>query len=121
CQNWLCSGFLSISIGGRKGNKEIFFPCRCKQKQVIKKETLVLLRLPFSVFLLPVLLFAWSLSPERNPLTALLVFFILHLLVYPASNGYNSYHDKDTGSIGGLKAPPQPKEELLWLVTAMDI
>jgi hypothetical protein len=29
------------------------------------------------------------------------VFVILHLLLYPASNGFNSYHDRDTGPVGG--------------------
>jgi hypothetical protein len=41
-------------------------------------------------------------------------FVIIHLLVYPASNGYNSYFDKDEGSIGGLKNPP-PVNRLLFV------
>ncbi len=48
------------------------------------------------------------------------VFVILHLLVYPASNGYNSYYDRDEGSIGGLKAPPPVTPELLHLVWLCD-
>nr|GFC50206.1 hypothetical protein [Tanacetum cinerariifolium] len=48
------------------------------------------------------------------------VFGILHLLVYPASNGYNSFYDKDEGSIGGLKAPPKVTPELLHLVWLFD-
>ena len=36
-----------------------------------------------------------------------LVFFIWHFLAFPASNGYNSYFDKDEESIGLLKKPPK--------------
>ncbi len=71
------------------------------------KSTVKHLRFPFSFFLLPVYLFALSQAPEIDPWNALLVFIILHLLVYPSSNGYNSYEDKDEGSIGGLKSPPR--------------
>lgn len=87
---------------------------------MIKKETLILLRIPFSVFLLPVFLFAWSQAPNADLLEIIGVFAILHMLVYPASNGYNSYHDRDTGSIGGLKSPPQATKELFKVVNAMD-
>jgi 4-hydroxybenzoate polyprenyltransferase len=76
-----------------------------------------LLRLPFSLFLMPV--FWFGLSALREPFSwgrAAAVFAILHLLVYPASNGYNSYYDRDEGSIGGLKAPPPVTPELLHLV-----
>ncbi|RZK13603.1 MAG: prenyltransferase, partial [Hymenobacter sp.] len=48
------------------------------------------------------------------------VFVILHLLVYPASNGYNSFYDKDEDSIGGLKTPPKVTPELLHLVYLFD-
>ena len=48
-------------------------------------------------------------------------FVILHLLVYPASNGYNSYFDKDENSIGGLKNPPKVSKELYSVSIAMDI
>lgn len=88
---------------------------------MIKKETLILLRIPFSVFLLPVFLFAWSQAPQAGLMQLIGVFAILHLLVYPASNGYNSYHDRDTESIGGLKSPPLATKELFRLVNVMDI
>ena len=35
----------------------------------------------------------------------IMLFIILHLLVYPSSNGYNSLMDKDEGSIAGVKDP----------------
>jgi 1,4-dihydroxy-2-naphthoate polyprenyltransferase len=51
---------------------------------------------------------------------ALLVFVILHLLVYPASNGYNSYMDRDETPIGGLKNPLQPTTQLFYATVIMD-
>ena len=45
----------------------------------------------------------------------LLVFLSLHLFLYPSSNGYNSYFDKDEESIGGLKHPPKVTKNLyIW-------
>lgn len=87
---------------------------------MLKKSTLLHLRIPFSIFLMPVYLFALALSPAPQPWEALLVFFILHLLVYPASNGYNSYYDRDTGPIGGLEHPPQVSRELYFVSLALD-
>ena len=37
------------------------------------------------------------------------------------SNGYNSYMDRDTGSIGGLEKPPLPSQSLFYLSIIMDI
>src|SRR5439155_11041998 len=44
-----------------------------------------------------------------------------NLLVYPASNGYNSYMDRDEGPVGGLEKPPQPSQELSRIVLWMDL
>jgi 1,4-dihydroxy-2-naphthoate octaprenyltransferase len=49
------------------------------------------------------------------------VFLILHLLVYPSSNGYNSYMDRDTTPIGGLKNPLQPTKQLYVVSVCMDM
>lgn len=76
---------------------------------------LILLRIPFSFYLLPVFLFAVSFAPSINIERTIHLFIILHLLVYPASNGFNSYNDKDKTSIGGLKNPPPPN---VWLLVA---
>ncbi|WP_240773306.1 UbiA family prenyltransferase [Pontibacter sp. SGAir0037] len=84
------------------------------------RAALVLMRIPFSVYLMPVYWFALSAAPVVSPASAILTFFILHLLVYPASNGYNSYFDKDEGSIGGLKQPPRVTPELLHVVLIFD-
>ena len=64
------------------------------------------LRIVFSLFLMPVFLFAYSQSPVIYPFSAWAVFLIWHLLAFPASNGYNSYFDKDEESIGLLDKPP---------------
>jgi 1,4-dihydroxy-2-naphthoate octaprenyltransferase len=83
--------------------------------------TLQLLRLPFSFFLMPVYWFALSQVVDRSWGKALLIFIILHLLVYPASNGYNSYMDRDEGPIGGLARPLQPTRQLFWVTLVMDL
>jgi 4-hydroxybenzoate polyprenyltransferase len=64
------------------------------------------LRFVFSLFLMPVYLFAFSQSIAIHPGNVLLVFLIWHVLAFPASNGYNSYFDKDEESIGLLDKPP---------------
>jgi len=88
---------------------------------MISRSTFLHLRIPFSVFLLPIYLFALSIS--NNPIfeNVLLVFLILHFLIYPASNGYNSYFDKDEGSIGGLKNPPKVSKQLYYISLVLDI
>lgn len=59
---------------------------------------------------------------DSNNLTPLgLIFLIIHVLVYPASNGYNSYFDKDEDSIGGVKNPPKVTKELFYLVILFDL
>ncbi len=73
------------------------------------------LRIPFSFYLMPVFFFALALTPNHNPERLLLVFFALHLFLYPSSNGYNSYFDKDEKSIGGLRVPPKVSTGLYYL------
>lgn len=88
---------------------------------MLQRSTIQLLRFHFSFFLLPVYLFALGLVPVIDIPDALLVFAILHLLVYPASNGYNSYMDRDESSIGGLARPMQPTRQLLIVTFSMDM
>jgi len=85
------------------------------------RSTWLHLRIPFSFFLLPVFLFAVSVSPNLNPQRLLIVFAVLHLFLYPASNSYNSYFDKDEKSIGGLKNPPKVKKELYYVSLVFDL
>lgn len=87
----------------------------------IHRSTIQLLRFHFSLFLLPVYLFALSELDTINWANAILVFIVLHLLVYPASNGYNSYMDRDNAPIGGLANPLQPTKQLFYFSIAMDI
>jgi 1,4-dihydroxy-2-naphthoate octaprenyltransferase len=84
------------------------------------QSTLVLLRVPFSFFLMPVFWFAISQVYDRDPIHVYIIFIVLHLLIYPASNGYNSYIDKDIDSIGGIKNPPKPTKTLLYVSILLD-
>ena len=79
------------------------------------------LRLHFSLFLLPIFLFAFSQSPVIVGVDAFVTFVLLHLFVYPSSNAYNSYHDQDIGSIGGLKNPPPVNHKVLILSNILDL
>lgn len=81
-----------------------------------------LMRIPFSIYLMPMFWFACSEYEGALPWGRVaLLFAIIHLLVYPASNGYNSYFDQDEDSIGGLKHPPKVSRELFWLVALFDV
>ncbi|MCS3799985.1 UbiA family prenyltransferase [Niastella sp. OAS944] len=88
---------------------------------MLAPSTIQLLRFHFSFFLLPVYLFALSQVPAINTTHAVLIFFILHILVYPSSNGYNSYMDRDETPIGGVKAPLQPTRQLFYTSVVMDV
>lgn len=78
------------------------------------------LRIPFSFFLMPVFFFALAISPNFTASSLLWTFVIIHAFLYPASNGYNSYFDKDEQSIGGLKNPPPVTSGLYWLSLTFD-
>ena len=88
---------------------------------MIRNSTIQLLRFHFSFFLMPVYWFALSMTNDIRLSHAVLIFIILHLLVYPASNGYNSYMDRDTGSIGGIRSPKQPTRQLYYVSMVMDL
>lgn len=70
---------------------------------------------------MPVYWFALSQLAKVDTAKAVLVFLILHLLIYPASNGYNSYMDRDTNSVGGIKKPMLPTKQLFYVSVLMDI
>ena len=88
---------------------------------MISSSTLKHLRFPFSFFLMPVYLFALSNAEEINVFQTLLSFALIHIFLYPASNGYNSYFDKDEDSIGGLKNPPPVKKDLYRASIFLDV
>ena len=79
------------------------------------------MRFAFSLFLMPIYLFSLSQAPQVIPINAFLTFIIWHLLVYPASNGYNSYFDKDEGSIALIKNPPKVDKSLYYLSLFLDL
>ena len=79
------------------------------------------LRIPFSFFLMPVYIFALGISPNFTESRLLWSFIIIHLFLYPASNGFNSYFDKDEKSIGGLKNPPPVNKGLYYLSLLFDV
>ncbi|HMJ48920.1 MAG TPA: UbiA family prenyltransferase [Ferruginibacter sp.] len=87
---------------------------------MISASTFQLLRFHFSFFLMPVFWFALSQVVQIEIKDAILIFIILHLLLYPASNGYNSYMDRDTGSIGGIQDPKQPTRQLYYASILLD-
>jgi len=88
---------------------------------MLAASTIRLLRIPFSFFLSPIYFFSLAQVPDIDWFRAILIFIILHFLIYPASNGYNSYMDRDTESIGGLEKPPPPSKELFITTIFLDI
>ncbi len=88
---------------------------------MLHRSTIQLLRFPFSYFLMPVYWFALSFVNDINFARAALIFIILHILVYPSSNGYNSFMDRDEDSIGGLEKPLQPTSQLFYASVLMDV
>jgi 1,4-dihydroxy-2-naphthoate polyprenyltransferase len=87
---------------------------------MLSSSTIKLLRIPFSFFLSPLYFFALAQVPHIHWGKAALIFVILHFLIYPASNGYNSYMDRDTGSIGGIEKPPLPSRQLFLITIVLD-
>ncbi|HXA00417.1 MAG TPA: UbiA family prenyltransferase, partial [Cytophagaceae bacterium] len=82
---------------------------------MIKKSTILHLRIPFSLYLLPFFCFAASQATHPNLWYLLLSAIIIHLIFYPSANAFNSYYDKDEGSIGGLENPPPVDKEVLYV------
>lgn len=85
------------------------------------RSVLLHLRIHFSFFLMPVFMFAVSQATETDTANLIISFVLLHFFVFPASNGYNSYHDRDTSSIGLIKHPPLVSKKLLYTVNIMDV
>ena len=85
------------------------------------KNIILHLRLPFSYFLLPVFIFGIGQSMQIDYFNSIIIFIALHFFIYPASNAYNSYMDRDTGSIGALKNPPPVSEGVYISTIILDI
>ena len=89
---------------------------------LIAHSTLKHLRITFSFNLLPIFLFALAITPHSiNWIDALVLFVCWHFFIYPASNGFNSYFDKDKESIAGIKYPPKVTKELYYFSIALDV
>jgi 1,4-dihydroxy-2-naphthoate octaprenyltransferase len=69
---------------------------------------------------MPVYWFALSSIDPINWQKSILIFILLHAILYPSSNGYNSYNDRDTGSIGGIAEPMQPTKQLYYITLVLD-
>jgi 1,4-dihydroxy-2-naphthoate octaprenyltransferase len=85
------------------------------------RDTLLHLRLLFSLFLFPVFCFAISQATRVDWMKTVVVFIALHFFIYPGSNTYNSYMDNDKGSIGGLKNPPPATVKLFYISILLDV
>jgi 1,4-dihydroxy-2-naphthoate octaprenyltransferase len=68
-----------------------------------------------------VFLFALSQAGDIHWPGTILAFLILHLLIFPSSNGYNSHQDRDETSIGGLKNPPKVTKNLFYTTLLFDM
>ena len=88
---------------------------------VFDRDTVLHLRIPFSFFLLPVFCFGISQAASIHLVNTIIFFIALHLFIYPGSNVYNSYMDRDTGSIGGLKNPPPVTRKLYYASIVCDV
>ena len=69
---------------------------------------------------MPVFIFALSQAASINWRSTVMAFVILHVLIFPSSNGYNSYQDRDESSIGGLKHPPKVAKSLYYISLLFD-
>jgi len=70
---------------------------------------------------MPVFWFTVSFVYDINWQRTLFAFLLIHILLYPSSNGYNSFMDRDTESIGGLEKPMQPTKQLFYTTVIMDV
>tara|TARA_B110000858_G_scaffold59642_1_gene69496 strand:+ start:603 stop:1481 length:879 start_codon:yes stop_codon:yes gene_type:complete len=88
---------------------------------LISHSTLKHLRITFSFNLLPIFLFGLVITPQSiNWIDAIVLFLCWHFFIYPASNGFNSYFDKDKESISGIKYPPKVTKELYYFSITLD-
>jgi 1,4-dihydroxy-2-naphthoate polyprenyltransferase len=88
---------------------------------IFDRDTILHLRIPFSFYLLPVFCYGVSQAANIHVTDTIIVFIAMHLFIYPGSNVYNSYMDKDTGSIGGLEKPPPVTPRLYYASIIVDI
>lgn len=88
---------------------------------MVKKATLIHLRIPFSFFLMPFFIFGISQLEDITWWKIGLAFIVVHFFHNGASNAFNSYFDKDEGSIGGIENPPPVDKELYVVSLIFDV
>lgn len=88
---------------------------------MLTRDNLLLLRLPFSWMLMPIYGLAVYRMDAPNWTNVVLIGITLHVLLYPASNAYNSHQDRDTGPIGGLEKPPMAGKAIFQLSLWLDL
>jgi 1,4-dihydroxy-2-naphthoate octaprenyltransferase len=81
---------------------------------------ITLFRFPFSFFLMPVFFYALSIPEDINWQNCFIMFFALHLFLFPSSNAYNSFMDQDKDSIGGVQNPPPSDQKLFYASVLFD-
>jgi 1,4-dihydroxy-2-naphthoate polyprenyltransferase len=83
------------------------------------------LRFPFSFLLMPVFWFSLMALDYHGKLwqdiNLMLLFFVLHVLVYPSSNAFNSTQDHDEGSVGLIKNPLPVPTQLTNITIGFDV
>lgn len=89
------------------------------------RDLLAHLRLHYQLLLAPVFLWGYFLSTTRpagaeqiasrggNAAQFWLAFIAFHLFLYGGATAFNSYYDRDTGPIGGMRRPPPVAPALL--------
>lgn len=85
------------------------------------RDTLLHLRVPFSFYLLPVFIFGISQASNIHAIKLIIVLIAQHFFIYPGSNIYNSYMDKDEGAIGGLEHPPPVTRNMYYVSIIVDV
>ncbi len=88
---------------------------------MINRDTLLLLRIPFSWMLMPVYWLSVYRIESPDWFAVGVIGITLHLFLYPASNAYNSHQDRDTGPIGGLEKPPLAGREVFNISILLDV
>jgi 1,4-dihydroxy-2-naphthoate polyprenyltransferase len=79
------------------------------------------LRFPFSILLMPVFWLSTFFIPASMwDWKIYLLFVILHVLVYPSSNAYNSTQDNDKESVGLIKEPLPISKNLFFVTICFD-
>ena len=76
--------------------------------------------MPFSFYLLPVFIFGISQASNIHAIKLTIVLIAQHFFIYPGSNIYNSYMDKDEGAIGGLEHPPPVTRNMYYVSILVD-